>query len=121
LPVLIAAGFATGAPVLTMAWSTVPRLASAGSSACPSVGESFPFGVRALSLGPFCAPGMEIGGVAGPRIVGGRIGIGGRASTARGDTPAALPVLFAGIVRGWRALDGGHRSPGYVAVSLSGG
>ena len=66
--------FGTGllsATTLTIAWSVVFFLASAGSSAAYlTVSEIFPLEIRAMSIALFYAVGTGLGGIIGPLLFG---------------------------------------------------
>jgi MFS family permease len=87
------------ATTLTIAWTIVFFLASAGSSAAYlTVSEVFPLEIRALCIALFYEVGTGLGGIIGPLLFGSLVGTGHLGAVAVGYYIGAAVMAVGGVL-----------------------
>jgi MFS family permease len=108
------------ATTLTIAWSLVFFLASAGSSAAYlTVSEVFPLEIRALSIALFYAVGTGLGGIIGPLLFGNLVGTGHLGTVAVGYYVGATVMAAGGVLELAIGVEAEGRSLEDLAAPLS--
>ncbi|MFI9595685.1 MFS transporter [Nonomuraea sp. NPDC052265] len=87
------------AMTLTLCWSAVLFVASAGASAAYlTVSEIFPMETRAMAIAFFFAIGTAAGGIAGPLVFASLVESGAPGDTALAFAVGAIVMIVAGLV-----------------------
>ncbi|MFI6925069.1 MFS transporter [Nonomuraea spiralis] len=87
------------AMTLTLCWSAVLFVASAGASAAYlTVSEIFPMETRAMAIAFFFAIGTAAGGIAGPLVFASLVESGAPGDTALAFSIGAIVMIVAGLV-----------------------
>ncbi|MGW4405231.1 MFS transporter [Nonomuraea sp. NPDC004702] len=87
------------AMTLTLCWSVVLFVASAGASAAYlTVSEIFPMETRAMAIAFFFAIGTAAGGIAGPLVFASLVESGAPGDTALAFSIGAIVMIVAGLV-----------------------
>ncbi len=109
-----------GATSLTIAYSIVFFVASAGASAAYlTVSEIFPLEIRAMAIAFFYAVATGAGGISGPVIFGALVGTKDPTMLAWGFVAAAVLMVAAGIVEAIIGVPAEQESLEDVAEPLS--
>ena len=105
---------------LTIAWSVVFFLASAGASAAYlTVSEVFPLEIRAMAIALFYSVGTGLGGIIGPVLFGSLVGTGDTAMVAIGYYLGAVIMMGGGVIELVFGVEAAQRSLEDVASPLS--
>ncbi|SDM26555.1 MFS transporter [Allokutzneria albata] len=105
---------------LTIAWTAVFFLASAGASAAYlTVSEIFPLEIRAMAIALFYSVGTGLGGIIGPALFGVLVETGDPAAVAIGYYIGAGVMMLGGIVEIVLGVEAAQRSLEDVASPLS--
>ncbi|MFC0438224.1 MFS transporter [Kutzneria buriramensis] len=105
---------------LTIAWSTVFFLASAGSSAAYlTVSEVFPLEIRAMAIALFYSVGTGLGGIVGPILFGNLVGTGDPSMVAIGYYLGAAMMMGGGVIELVFGVEAAQKSLEDVAQPLS--
>ncbi|WP_157247281.1 MFS transporter [Nonomuraea typhae] len=116
---LFAQGHLT-AVTLTICWSVVLFVASAGaSSAYLTVSEIFPMETRALAIAFFFAIGTAAGGIAGPLIFSSLVSTGVPGDTALAFAIGACVMILAGLVELFLGVKAERKGLEAIAAPLS--
>jgi MFS family permease len=109
-----------GATSLTIAYSIVFFVASAGASAAYlTVSEIFPLEIRAMAIAFFYAVATGAGGISGPVVYGALVGTKDPTMLVWGFVAAAVLVVAAGIVEAIIGVPAEQESLEDVAEPLS--
>ncbi|MCP3803993.1 MFS transporter [Allokutzneria sp. A3M-2-11 16] len=105
---------------LTIAWTAVFFLASAGASAAYlTVSEIFPLEIRAMAIALFYSVGTGLGGVIGPALFGALVETGDPAAVAIGYYIGAAVMMLGGVVEIVLGVEAAQRSLEDIASPLS--
>jgi MFS family permease len=105
---------------LTIAWSLVFFLASAGSSAAYlTVSEIFPLEIRAMAIALFYSVGTGLGGIIGPVLFGGLVATGNVAMVAIGYYLGAAVMMGGGVIELLIGVEAAQKSLEDIASPLS--
>jgi MFS family permease len=105
---------------LTVAWSAVFFLASAGASAAYlTVSEVFPLEIRAMAIALFYSVGTGLGGIIGPILFGNLVGTGDPAMVAIGYYLGAAVMMGGGVIELLFGVEAAQKSLEDVASPLS--
>ncbi|MEW1908226.1 MFS transporter [Kitasatospora sp. NPDC085895] len=108
------------ATTMTVCWTAVLFLASAGASAAYlTVSEIFPLETRALCIAFFYAVGTAIGGITGPLLFNGLVSSGKTADTTLAFSIGAALMVVAGLVEAAIGVKAERRSLESLAAPLS--
>ncbi|GAA5019526.1 MFS transporter [Kitasatospora paranensis] len=108
------------ATTMTVCWTAVLFLASAGASAAYlTVSEIFPLETRALCIAFFYAVGTAIGGITGPLLFNGLVGSGKVSDTTLAFCIGAALMTLAGLVEAVIGVKAERRSLESLASPLS--
>ncbi|MFI9383407.1 MFS transporter [Kutzneria sp. NPDC052558] len=108
------------AVALTVAWSAVFFLASAGASAAYlTVSEIFPLEIRAMAIALFYSVGTGLGGIIGPVLFGGLVDTGSTAMVAIGYYLGAAVMMGGGVIELAIGVEAARKSLEDVASPLS--
>jgi MFS family permease len=108
------------ATTLTIAWTVVFFLASAGSSAAYlTVSEVFPLEIRALCIALFYAVGTGLGGIIGPLLFGSLVGTGHLGAVAVGYYIGAAVMAVGGVLELMIGVEAEGKSLEDLAAPLS--
>lgn len=108
------------AVTLTIAWSAVFFLASAGASAAYlTVSEIFPLEIRAMAIALFYSVGTGLGGIIGPVLFGGLVDTGSVAMVAIGYYLGAVVMMAGGVIELVIGVEAAQKSLEDIASPLS--
>jgi MFS family permease len=108
------------ATTLTVAWSVVFFLASAGASAAHlTVSEIFPLEIRAMAIALFYSVGTALGGIIGPALFGQLVSTGSPSAVAMGYYTGAAVMILGGVVELLLGVEASQRSLEDIASPLS--
>jgi MFS family permease len=108
------------AVALTIAWSAVFFLASAGASAAYlTVSEIFPLEIRAMAIALFYSVGTGLGGIIGPVLFGGLVDTGNVAMVAIGYYVGAAVMMGGGVIELVIGVEAAQKSLEDIASPLS--
>ncbi|MEV6609057.1 MFS transporter [Kutzneria sp. NPDC051319] len=108
------------ATTLTIAWSGVFFLASAGASAAYlTVSEIFPLEIRAMAIALFYSVGTGLGGIIGPVLFGGLVDTGSTTLVAAGYYLGAVMMMGGGVLELLIGVEAAQRSLEDIASPLS--
>ncbi|MCU7821266.1 MFS transporter [Kitasatospora sp. DSM 101779] len=111
---------ALDATTMTVCWTAVLFLASAGASAAYlTVSEIFPLETRALCIAFFYAVGTAIGGITGPLLFNSLVSSGKTADTTLAFSIGAALMVLAGLVEAAIGVKAERRSLESLAAPLS--
>ena len=105
---------------LTIAWSLVFFLASAGSSAAYlTVSEIFPLEIRAMAIALFYSVGTGLGGIIGPVLFGSLVSTGSVSMVAIGYYLGAAVMMGGGVIELLIGVEAARKSLEDIASPLS--
>ncbi|NUT12163.1 MAG: MFS transporter [Nonomuraea sp.] len=108
------------AMTLTLCWSAVLFVASAGASAAYlTVSEIFPMETRAMAIAFFFAIGTAAGGIAGPLVFAALVESGAPGDTALAFAIGAVVMIAAGLVELFLGVKAERKGLEEIAAPLS--